>query len=335
MNDILLFFLSFIVSLIALVVVKKLVEKFGFYDHPTEELKQHERPIPYVGAAVWLSFMIMLLFLRLSTSFETGTLHSLRGIVYGGTMIFALGILDDILDLHFVTKFIFQIAAAGILVSYQIRIDIFPSLILNILFSVFWLVLVINAVNIIDIKDGLASGVAFIAAIGFYAVTLPTEHLYVNFAALILAGVLLGFWLFNKPPAKVFLGDAGSLFIGFILAALSMGAEYSMKHPVGLSAPLLILGIPIYDTLLVSFFRFRSGKSIFKGSNDHYALRLECMGFSVWQIDLISYLISAVLALTAFAITQLPAGPAFVVMALVFFAALIGSAVLGTVKVKD
>lgn len=332
MSDFLLFLISVSVSVLSVLFVKSLAERLGFYDHPKDVLKQHSHPVPYTGAAVWLSFMLMLLGLRLFTSFETGTLHSLRGIVYGGTLIFALGILDDILDLHYSTKFLFQFAAAAVLISFNIRIEVFPFLSLNILLSVFWLLLVINAVNIIDIKDGLASGVSLISALGFYFVTLPTERLYVNFASIILVGVLLGFWLFNKPKAKVFLGDSGSLFIGFILAALSMGADYSMKHPIGLIAPFLILGIPIYDTVLVSFFRFRSGKSIFKGSNDHYALRLQTMGFSVWKIDIISYIISAVLSISAFAITQLSPGPAFLLMALVIFAALIGSAILGTVN---
>ena len=328
----LLFAFSFLLSLTGAWLLRKFSRVTGFYDYPQFGLKEHKEAVPYAGTSVWVSFMAVLAGLRLFTSFETGTLHALRGIVYGGTLVFILGIFDDLYDLHFLLKFLFQGIAAGIIIAFDIKINIFPVPALNIAVSVFWLILVINAVNIIDIKDGLASGVAALSAFGFFLVTLPTERFYVNFASIIIGGALLGFWVLNKPPAKVFLGDGGSLFTGFILAALSMGADYSSHHPVGLFAPLFILGIPLYDTLLVSYFRFREGKSIFKGSKDHYALRLQAAGLSDWQIDLVSYAVSALLSAAAFAVTVLPAGAAFFLAAVVLFTGLIGSAALSAVN---
>ncbi len=305
--------------------------RYGLLDRPGKKLKNHERPVPYAGLAVWLTFMSVLGGLRFFTSFPSGTLYQLRGIVYGGSVIFILGFLDDIYDLHYSIKFLGQVAAAAILIYYNIYINLFPFDFLNILLSIFWVVLIINSVNIIDIMDGLASGVAAVCAMGFFAVTLPIQQYYVNFAALILFGTLAGFWMNNKPPARVFLGDSGSLFTGFILAALSMGADYSRVHIVGLFSPFLILGIPLYDTVLVIFFRAREGKSIFKGSKDHYAIRLSSAGFGPWKIDVISYVISGILAAAAFLITRVPASYAFFLLASVFFAALIGSALLDTV----
>jgi UDP-GlcNAc:undecaprenyl-phosphate GlcNAc-1-phosphate transferase len=303
------------------VVFKFLAEKIGFYDVPKNELKDHVAPV--------------LLGLRFFTAFETGTLHQLRGIVYGGFVMCLLGLLDDIFDLNFKLKFIGQIIATGILIYYDIYINIFPNEILNIVISIFWVVLVVNAVNIIDILDGLAVGVVGICALGFFAITLPTEMLYVNFAAIILVGVLSGFWLFNKPPAKVFMGDAGSLFIGFMLAALSMGADYSNVNIIGLFSPLLILGIPIFDTILVSCLRMKNGQSIFKGSKDHYALRLTIAGFSPWQIDLISYAISFFLSAAAFTMTVASSEYAFLILVAVFTLGMVGSGMLGNINIEE
>lgn len=322
---------SLIVSIVFTFMIKILAEKLRFYDIPKDELKNHPHPIPYAGASIWLGFILVLLGLRLLTSFETGTLHQLRGLVYGGTLIFILGFLDDRLDLDFRVKFLWQIIAAMILVHYDIYIKFFPSKTLNIVLSLFWVVLVVNSVNIIDILDGLSCGVAAICALGFFAITLPTEQLYVNFAAIILFSILLGFWFFNKPRAKVFMGDGGSLFTGFMLAAISMGADYSKVNIIGLFSPLLILGIPLYDTILVSYFRWRSGKPIFKGSKDHYALRLSAAGLTPWRINLLSYAISTVLALAAFSITVAPTGYAFFILVIVFSMGLIGSGVLDTI----
>lgn len=321
---------AFILAILFTMLVKFIAEKLNFYDIPQNGLKKHARPIPYTGLSIWLCFMLVLLGVRLFTSFETGTLHQLRGIVYGGSIILILGLLDDIFELDFKVKFFWQIIAAILLVHYDIYVKIFPVKYLNVAVSLFWVILVMNAVNIIDVMDGLAVGISGICALGFFVITLPTEKTYVNLAAIILFGTLAGFWIFNKPPAKVFMGDAGSLFTGYVLAALSMGADYSRVNIIGLFSPFLILGIPIYDTILVSYFRWRRGQPIFKGSKDHYALRLSSLGFTEWQVDLISYAVSIVLVSAAFAITVFSAGYAFLVLVLVFVLCLMGSAVLNS-----
>ncbi len=329
-----LFIASLIISIVLIIAFKLLAEKFGFYDIP-KSLKEHPSPVPYVGTAIFFTFMLVLAGLRLFTHFETGTLHQLRGIVYGGIIIYLLGLLDDIFDFDFKVKFFWQIVATVILIHFGIYIKFFPGRFLNIAISIFWVILVVNAVNIIDILDGLAVGVAAICALGFFAITLPTEMLYVNFAAIILFGALTGFWLFNKPPAKIFMGDAGSLFVGFILAALSMGADYSSVNMIGLFSPLLILGIPLFDTILVSYLRWKKGQPVFKGSKDHYALRLTVAGFSPWKIDIISYSISLFLSLAAFTITVVPSGYAFFILVTVFVLGLTGSIFLGNIDISE
>ena len=321
---------SFILSVILTGAIKRAAVKLNFMDRPKNELKNHAHPVPYAGFSIWFCFMIIILGARFFTSYETGTLYQLRGIVIGGSGIMLLGLFDDIYNLNFKTKFFWQIAAAFILVYYGIYVKIFPLNLINIALSVFWVVLVVNAVNIIDVMDGLSVGISAISALGFFAVALPTEKLYVNFAALILFGTLSGFWFYNKPKAKVFMGDTGSLFVGFILASLSMGANYSNINTLGLFSPFLLLGLPIYDTVLVSYFRWRRGQPIFKGSKDHYALRMGMLGFSEWKIDAVSYAIAAMLSISAFFITIVPAGYAMAILLLIILFALIGSSILDT-----
>ncbi|MFH1416475.1 MAG: MraY family glycosyltransferase [Elusimicrobiota bacterium] len=329
------FLLSLALSLVSVYFFKIFAEKVGFYDIPKNELKDHKAPVPYAGTAIFIAFMVTMAALRFFTHFETGTLYRIRGIIYGGSIIYLLGLFDDIFDLDFRVKFFWQTVAAVILIHFGIYIKLFANMPLNIAVSVFWVILVSNAVNIIDILDGLAGGVAAIAAIGFFAVTLPTKMFYVNFTAIILFGVLLGFWFFNKPPAKAFMGDAGSLFVGFVLASLSMGADYSSVNIIGLFSPILILGLPLFDTILVSCFRFKNKQSVFKGSRDHYALRLTVAGFSPWQIDMISYGISFMLCLGAFGMTVLSRSYAFLILVFVFLLGMVGSSMLGNIDISE
>jgi len=283
---------------------RRIAIKFGILDRPVPNLKIHQKPTPYLGGlAIWVSFIITLLGVRLLTHFPSGTLHNLRGIFYGGTLIMVLGLIDDIWKLDYRVKFFGQFIGSLILIIYDIRIEFVSNLSLSIFLTIFWIVAITNAINIIDIMDGLAAGVAVIAGLAFSFIALPTEKIYVNFAALALAGGCLGFLRYNWQPAKIFMGDAGSLFIGFILSAISLGESYTTINNIGLFAPFLVLGIPIYDTLLVIFFRMLKGKSIFAGSLDHFAFRLEAMGYDKKMVVLINYYLSIILGLTAFIIT--------------------------------
>jgi hypothetical protein len=144
----------------------------------------------------------------------------------------------------------------------------------GVVLTIFWVVAVTNAINLVDIMDGLAGSLITLACLGFILVSLPNEAMYVNVAAAVLGGALLGFLPYNWRPARIYLGDTGSLFAGFLLAGVALGENYTGVNNVGLLAPLLILGVPLYDTLLVIVLRLLKGKSPFLGSNDHVALRL-------------------------------------------------------------
>jgi UDP-GlcNAc:undecaprenyl-phosphate GlcNAc-1-phosphate transferase len=325
------FLFALVLAYVLTPMFRKIALKFGILDHPVPKIKIHPKPVPCLGGlAIWLAFIVTLLGVRLFTHFSTGTLRNLRGIFYGGTLIMVLGLIDDIWKLDYRVKFFGQFIGSLILIVYNIRIEFVSSLSLSIFLTIFWVVGITNAINIIDIMDGLAAGVAVIAGLAFSFIALPTEKIYVNFAALALAGSCLGFLRYNWRPARIFMGDSGSLFIGFILAAISLGESYTTINNIGLFAPLLVLGIPIYDTLLVIFFRTLKGKSIFAGSLDHFAFRLEAMGYSRKKVVLINYYLSVILGFTAFLITIVKFE-----LAVIIYAAIIAFAILLATRLTD
>ncbi|MEW6042146.1 MAG: MraY family glycosyltransferase, partial [Elusimicrobiota bacterium] len=289
--------------------LRKIALKLSILDIPHTDIKTHKTPTPYLGGiAIAISFWVSLSVIRFLTHFPTGTLRSLRGIFMGSFIIVLLGLFDDIKHkgLHFKPKFIIQSVAAILLILYGFKIKfIHPQWFADII-TLLWIVGITNALNIIDIMDGLSAGTALIAALGFFLIGVPVEEeIFVNFVTIALAGSLLGFLPFNfSKRFKIFMGDTGSLFIGFVLAAASLGTRYTTINTLGLFAPLLILAIPIYDTVLVSYFRWRKGINPFLGSKDHFALRLESAGFTRKQILIMTYFAGMVLSFSSFLVTR-------------------------------
>ena len=154
--------------------------------------------------------------------------------------------------------------------------------------------------------DGLASGFTFVAAAAFLFIALPTEDIYVNFAAAALCGAALGFFPYNLSKHwKIFMGDSGSLMLGFVCSSLALGTSYGGSSRFSVFAPLLILALPMYDTILVSVCRVRRGMSPFLGSKDHFPLRLEILGWKRPMILLFSLAMAALLCAGAMLMTEL------------------------------
>jgi UDP-GlcNAc:undecaprenyl-phosphate GlcNAc-1-phosphate transferase len=325
------FFLTPLVRMISL--------RSGILDAPGSAIKTHATATPvFGGVAIWAGFIGAMLLLRLSTNFPTGTLFSLRSLVIGGTMIFGLGLADDLRrpqGLDYKSKFAVQFLATAALVIYGLRIRFIHPSWVAVGVTATWVVGITNALNIIDIMDGLASTQAAVAALGFLFVSLPSEEHYVNFASAAIAGTALGFlpWNLSKRH-KVFMGDCGALTLGFLLAGVSLGARYSDVNNAGVFAPLLILGVPIFDTLFVSLLRLNQGKSPFLGSKDHFALRMERMGFSRGAVVACAAGAAAVLGVCAFLATQATLRPALALYALVGCAVLAIGRWLASVSMK-
>ncbi|MCX7956988.1 MAG: undecaprenyl/decaprenyl-phosphate alpha-N-acetylglucosaminyl 1-phosphate transferase [Endomicrobia bacterium] len=296
------FFLSFFISLILTPLFRLVAIKLSILDHPSSEIKTHKVSTPYLGGlAISISFFITLFLIRLTTNFPTGTLRSLRGIFYGSLVIIILGLIDDFVynGLHFTTKFVGQIIAAIILIIYNIKINfISPEWFANVL-TILWIVGITNSINLIDVMDGLSAGVVFISSIGFFILSYFLKgEVYIGYAALAIMGACLGFLPYNlSNKYKIFMGDTGSLFLGFVLAALTLGSGYSYMNSLGVLAPVVLLLIPIYETIFISFVRLRKGISPFVGSKDHFSLRLMLIGMNKTKILLLSYMFGIILLL--------------------------------------
>ena len=280
-------------ALIFTPIMRGLARKSGVVDMP-DELKQHRKPTPYLGGvAIYLAFMLGLICVAV---IRRSVDSKLLGLFVGGTIICGLGVLDDCWRLSVWTKLIGQIVAAVVLVMSGLRLEIvYLPFSLNVALSVLWIVGITNALNLIDIMDGLAASVAFVAAATFFFIAVPTGDLLTAIVSAALAGACIGFVGYNWHPASIFMGDAGSLFLGFMLAAVSISTSYTATNNIALLSPLLILAVPIYDTFYVSILRMAKGKNPFKGSRDHFALRLKAIGLRDQHVVVIVCLISLVL----------------------------------------
>jgi UDP-GlcNAc:undecaprenyl-phosphate GlcNAc-1-phosphate transferase len=286
------FVISFILSLYLTPVMRKAALQFGIVDHPDGKLKKHKRPMPYLGGiAIYLAFLLALAF-SLTPEFNKEVL----GLLLAGTIVLLLGFIDDLGFLKTWVKFAGQLIAVLVLVKSGIFIKlVFLPTYVSIPLTFLWLVGMTNAFNIIDVMDGLAAGVAFFASVAFFCVALLNGRLMIAIVAITLAGSLLGFLRYNFNPARIYMGDAGSMFLGLMIGAMAMIGSYTEKNFLGFLAPLVILGIPMFDTFQVMFARWQKGIPIVRGSPDHYALRLRAAGISVRGVTLFSYAAAAIL----------------------------------------
>jgi UDP-GlcNAc:undecaprenyl-phosphate GlcNAc-1-phosphate transferase len=281
------FALSLLLSLYGVPMARQAALAFNVVDRPDGRLKLQTEPVPYFGGlAVYLAFLISL---ALTFEFRQDVL----GLVLAGTLMVMVGLIDDFGVLKPWPKLVGQLIAVFVLIRSGIRIEIaaLPDW-LAIALTVFWMVGVINAVNIIDVMDGLAGGVGVIACLWLFVVAVINQDMMVAVMLAALAGSLTGFLRFNFYPARIYLGDSGSLFIGLMLGALAMIGKYTAVNPVSLLAPVFVLGVPIFDTLFVMYIRKLRGIPVFLGSPDHFALRLRRWALSVPQVAVLSYAVS-------------------------------------------
>ncbi len=284
------FLLSFSLCYYLTPVVRSAAYKFGIVDKPDGKLKTQKEPVACLGGlAIYLSFLISL---ALIFEFSRETL----GILLGGTIVIILGLVDDFGVLEPKIKFLGEILAAVVLVRAGIYIKLtFLPVYVSIPLSVLWLVAITNAFNIIDIMDGLSPGIGFISTCVLFVVALMNGRMAIAALTIALAGSLLGFLHYNFQPATIYMGDTGSMFIGLMIGTLAMIGTYTENNVVACLVPVVILGLPIFDTLFVMYIRKLRGIPVFFGSPDHFALRLRKWRLSVRQTVLISYLICLIM----------------------------------------
>lgn len=307
------FLVSLALSLFLTPVMIDAAKKYNIVDYPDGDLKNHKKPTPYLGGlGIYIAFVVTLglLLKDFRPSVVDGVLRAniVLGLLSAGSMILILGLIDDFGALTPFIKFLGQFLAAFILYKSDIRIQIamLPEEV-NMVLSLLWIVGICNAFNIIDIMDGLAAGVAVIAAVFlFIMAVINSNPPVISVTILALTGAIMGFLRFNYHPAKIYMGDTGSMFIGLMLGSMSMLVSYTNTNPLAFLAPVLILGIPIFDTLFVMFHRFRRGESVFKGSPDHFALKLRRRNGSTRKTVNICYGATALLCISGLALIFLP-----------------------------
>lgn len=298
------------ISFLSTPVVKRMAIKIGAVDIPKDNRRMHDHPIPRLGGlAIALAFI-------LTTLLTVELDEQMQGILLGGIIILVLGVLDDSLTLKAMPKFIVQIVAAIVVVSHGCTIrfitnpfssDVGACIDLGVLsvpVTIIWIVTLTNAVNFIDGLDGLAVGVSAISAgtILVIALLVAEERVAVVMAALL--GACLGFIPYNKNPAKIFMGDTGSTFLGFILATMSIQGMFKLYAVISFGVPFLILGVPIFDICFAVIRRLAKHQSPMQADRGHIHHRLIDMGFSQKQTVAITYILTAILGLAAVVLTS-------------------------------
>ncbi len=284
--------LAFVLAFALTPLARRLAFRVKAIDHPNPR-KIHRQAMPLLGglavyAAFWSAAGLTLLL--------TGGSQPLQGLFWGSTLILALGIYDDIKGLSYKAKFAGQFAAALILLAFNIRIEFITLPFQDMVFlgifmiplTLVWVVGITNAVNLVDGVDGLATGVSVIAAVVMFALTWG-EFPVIALLVLTLAGAALGFLPHNFSPARIFLGDTGSLFLGFMLAGFSIMGVTKQATLTTLIIPVLVFGLPITDTFYAMWRRFRSRRPIFKPDNGHIHHRLLGIGLSTRQTVAVLY----------------------------------------------
>ena len=316
------------ISLALTPLVKVLAKKVGAMDVPKDDRRMHHTPIPRMGGlAIFLGFLVSVLIFQtvkyIGAGIENIALDEqkqmqnqvqgqMQGILLGAVIIVVLGVVDDIMALPALPKFLVQIVAAVIVVVYGCRIERFMGWTLPVWLSypisVIWIVAITNAVNFIDGLDGLAAGVSAISAGTMLIVALllvpadASSVCAIMLAALV--GACIGFIPYNFNPATIFMGDTGSTFLGFMLASISIFGLFKTYAVISFAVPFLLLGLPIFDICFAVIRRVAHGQSPMHADRGHVHHRLIDMGFSQKQAVAISYLLSAILGLSAVVLTD-------------------------------
>lgn len=334
------FFVAVLISVIMTPIIIKLAKKFGFMDIPKDNRRMHKAPMPYLGGvAIYLAVIITVLV------FAPLTRENIA-IILGGTIIAISGVIDDIKDLSPRKKILFQLAAGIVLLIGGIKVEFFTNPfasgntivnlgLLSIPITLFWVVGITNTVNLIDGLDGLAAGVSMISSLSLMFVANKFGNSEISLIAAILAGACLGFLPYNFNPAKIFMGDTGALFLGFMLSAISVEGVMKSAATIAIVVPVLILGIPIFDTAFAICRRLLNGQSISSADKGHLHHRLLETGLSQKSTVLVLYGISAVFGIFSVLIAKVNSKQSFYLAIVLFVLSVILAKKIGIFEKRD
>jgi UDP-GlcNAc:undecaprenyl-phosphate GlcNAc-1-phosphate transferase len=324
------FLLSFSLAILITPIVKRIAILRGCIAKPREDRWNKNPTALFGGIAIFISFIIPY---AIFVKFSIGSI----GIMLAGCLIFGVGIFDDIARLKPYTKLLSQIVVAALLVNFGIKMDIIPYPLISIPITILWVVAIMNSFNLLDNMDGLSAGIGAIVGIILFIFSFLNGNFEVGLPALILAGSLLGFLRYNFNPAQIFMGDSGSMFIGFMLGAITLqGSWKESAHLVMvLLIPILILAVPIFDTMFVALMRSINSRKVFQGGKDHISHRMVVLGLSEKKTVIALYFISIVFgAISIFSMFVNPV-VTIILIILVAIGLIYFGVFLGKVKVYD
>ena len=294
---------AFVITLLVTPIVRARARRWGLVARPKTD-RWHKKPTAMMGGvAIWLAVVSTWLFL---------IPHTPHGwvVIGSSTFLFLVGLVDDLLHTKPYQKLIGQVMGSAFVIYYGLALPWSRFAPVNLIFTIFWLIGITNAINLLDNMDGLAAGIAAIAsgflALNFLSGAQPTEALMLA----VFAASLVGFLVYNSHPASIFMGDSGSMFIGFFLASSALmnlaGGRSRSFLPV-LAVPILVLFIPIFDTTFVTILRKLSGRAASQGGRDHTSHRLVALGMSEQRAVMMLYVFAALSGLLALFVRQLKA----------------------------
>ncbi|CAD2070759.1 glycosyltransferase family 4 protein [Phocicoccus pinnipedialis] len=295
MYTLFLLILSAIISFIIAPLFMRLSYRFGFVDYPNHR-KQHERPMPFSGGvSILVSFVITVI---IAQPVEKEYIP----IILGGTLIVILGVIDDKYDLKPSVKFLGQLVVISIPIFFGIIIDTINPFGITMNFGVFaipftflWIAVIINAINLIDGLDGLAAGVSVIALSSIAFIGILQNNIFVMMISVILIGSTLGVLYYNFNPAKLFLGDNGSMLLGYVLGVLSILGFKNVTF-FSILFPIIILGVPFIDITFAAVRRYREGVSLTRADRGHLHHKLQYIGFSHRESVILIYFMATLFA---------------------------------------
>lgn len=333
---------AFIVAVaVALVItpgVIRLAAATGAMDKP-DKRKVHTKPIPRIGGlGIYVAFLVAVIANIFFSTPSAEVQKEIIGLIVSGTLIVLLGLIDDYKNLPAKVKLLGQIITALVLIfGFDVRISYITDPFGDYLYldwwavpaTIFWLVGLTNTVNLIDGLDGLAAGISAIASITILLVALEDQFFLVAGLTAALAGSAIGFLFYNSNPAKIFMGDSGSMFFGFMLAGISVIGSMKSTATITLVVPIFALGVPILDTTFAIVRRWLGGQPIFKPDKGHLHHRLLRRGYSQRQAVFLMYVVSALLGLSAIALTEVSSQIAVLIVLIVAVAIFLGAKKLG------
>lgn len=305
---------TFVICLILTPIVIKLCRKYNIVDIPKDSRRVHSKPMPRIGGVAIVTSMLIgfLIYYLLTKDIPSIALNEkFLGYIIGGLIIATMGLIDDLVNLRARYKFFFQLAAGLVVYYFGIRITgikipfIYPDMIdfawgIDLPLTLLWIIGVTNAINLIDGLDGLAAGITAISATSLLIIFIATSaSLEAIIISAVLVGAVLGFLPYNFNPAKTFMGDVSANFLGFTMAVVSILGFAKGYTMIAIIAPVLVLGIPIFDTVFAMVRRFLKGQPMLKPDGGHIHHRLIKRGFSQRQAVILLYTITTLLCMLA------------------------------------